>query len=313
MMVWLALIPAFVAVFSGVMLWLLRVWCTAACVGVTGADGGSGSPLLRQEFLSSISFWNRILKRLDFIHVVEKHSQEAQLNWSAGRITAMMLLSGAIAFAILRHLVWLPGIALVGGIILGALMPYLYVMQRRSRRLTRFSEEFPEALDSMSRALKAGHPLSAAIELLALESPPPVSTEMRKTYEEWKLGASWDRVLTNLSSRVPTPEVSLFAAAVKLHSRTGGKLSEVLSALAESMREANALQGEIRAVAAHGKMTAAILTVVPALIAFVMNLVNPRHLEVLYQHPYGKDLIAIAIGCIVAAHFIMRRILDIKP
>jgi len=309
---WLILAPAFVAAFSGAVLALLMIRSRQSA-HLALSDSSSASTLLRHEMLSTITFWNRILARLDFIHIVKKRAEEAQLHWSVGRITAMMLLSGAIAYAILKHLVWLPGVALAGGILLGGALPYFYVIRRRNRRMVRFAEEFPDALDSMCRALKAGHPLPAAVEMLAMESPPPISTEMRKTYEEWNLGAPWDEALDNLSARIPIPEVSLFAAAVKLHNKTGGKLSQVLASLAESMRESNALQGEIRAVAAHGKITAAILTVIPAVIAFLMNLVNPSHLEALYQHPVGKDLIAIAVACIVAAHFVMRKILEIRP
>lgn len=312
MTVWLVLIPAFIAAFSGAFLalFLLR---TRQPAQAALAPADAASPLLRQDFHSTITFWNHILERLDFIHIVKKRTEEAQLQWSLGRITAMMLLSGAIAYAILRHIVWLPGIAVAGGFVLGAALPYLYIERRRSRRLTRFAEEFPDALDSLCRALKANNPLSTAIEILAWESVPPISTEMRRVADEWGLGASWDTALDNLAARVPIPEVSQFAAAVKLHNKTGGKLSQVLATLAESMRESNALQGELRAVAAHGKITAAILTVIPAVIAFLMNLVNPSHLEVLYQHPVGKDLIGIAIGCIVAAHFVMRKILEIRP
>jgi tight adherence protein B len=165
----------------------------------------------------------------------------------------------------------------------------------------------------MCRALRAGHSLSAAIELLAYESPAPVSTEMRKTYDEWKLGMQWEQALDNLAIRMPLADVSLFVAAVKLHSKTGGKLGQVLENIAESMREANALRGEVRAVAAHGKITSAILTVLPALIAAIMNMVNPGYLEILFNHPSGKALVTAAISCIILAHFVMRKIMDIRP
>jgi tight adherence protein B len=224
-----------------------------------------------------------------------------------------MLLSGAIAYAILKQLDWLPGFAMIGGAVLGSMLPYMYVLRRRNKRFQNFEEQFPDTLDALCRALKAGHPLSAAIELVAIESAAPVSTELRKTYDEWTLGMSWDKALDNLGERVPVSDVALFIAAVKLHNRSGGKLGQVLGNLSESMREGNALRGEIRAVAAHGKLTATILTVLPGLIAFMMNMVNPRHLETLYHHPYGKNLITAALGCIVLAHFVMKKILDIRP
>ena len=104
----------------------------------------------------------------------------------------------------------------------------------------------------------------------------------------------------------------MFAAAVQLQNRSGGKLNEVLSGLAENMREAVALKGEVRALAAHGKLTGAVLTVLPIVIAIVMTMVNPSYLLILIHHPDGKYLIGAAIGCLVLAHFVIRRVVDIK-
>jgi len=106
--------------------------------------------------------------------------------------------------------------------------------------------------------------------------------------------------------------VTMFASAVQLQNRTGGKLNEVLAKLAENMRESTALKGEVRALAAHGKLTGAVLTFLPIGIASVMAMVNPSYLAVLLYHPYGKFLISGAIVCLVAAHLIIRRIVDIK-
>jgi tight adherence protein B len=104
----------------------------------------------------------------------------------------------------------------------------------------------------------------------------------------------------------------MFASAVQLQNRTGGKLNEVLGKLAENMRESVALKGEVRALAAHGKLTGAVLTVLPIAIALVMTAVNPSYLTILIHHPNGKYLIAAAVACLVVAHFVIRRIVDIK-
>ncbi len=143
-------------------------------------------------------------------------------------------------------------------------------------------------LDSLARALRAGYPLSAAMEMIATETVPPVSAEMRKTSAEANLGMGWPQALENLARRVPLLEVNLFISAVQLHARTGGKLSEVLGGLAENMRESMALQGEVRALAAHGKLTGVILTILPIGIAIMMMIVSPGYMQVLFDHPYGK-------------------------
>ena len=140
----------------------------------------------------------------------------------------------------------------------------------------------------------------------------PVSTEIRKAFVEVNLGLSWDRALENLSKRMPLQDISMFVAAVQIHSRTGGKLGEVMSRMAETMREQNALQGEVKAIAAHGKMTGMILTCLPLCIAGMMLMVSPDYILILVDHPLGKHMIAAAFACLVLAHLIIGKIVDVK-
>jgi tight adherence protein B len=223
-----------------------------------------------------------------------------------------MLLAGAVALAALSNLEWLPPAVSLGGAGLAASMPYLYILRRRASRLTKFEEQFPDALDYLARALKAGHPFAAALEMLAGESQPPLAAEMRKTFDERQLGMSWEQALDNLANRVPLMDVSFFAAAVLLQSRTGGKLGEVLGRLAETMRERVALRGEIRALSTHGRVTGLVLTVIPIVVAVVMALVNPAYLGILLNHPQGGNLLLAAGGCLVLAHLVIRKIVAVK-
>jgi tight adherence protein B len=104
----------------------------------------------------------------------------------------------------------------------------------------------------------------------------------------------------------------MFASAIQLQNRTGGKLNEVLAKMAEDMRDASALRGEVRSLAAYGKMTGAVLTVLPLVISAIMMVVNPSYMAILIYHPYGKYLIGAAILCLVLAHFVIQRIVDVK-
>jgi tight adherence protein B len=277
---------------------------------VATGDGFDDSPLFRSERLSSLNFWDALLARFDFIEILRERIAQADLNWSVGRVTLAMLLCGAVALAILVKLVapW----AAIPLAVLAAFAPYGYVLHVRSKRFRKFRENFPDVLDSLSRALRAGYPLSAAMDMIATETLPPVSGEMRKTSAEANLGMGWPRALDNLSRRVPLLEVNLFIAAVQLHARTGGKLSEVLGGLAENMRESIALQGEIRSLAAHGKLTGLILTILPVAIAIMMMIVSPGYMQVLFYYQYGKTLITAAVICLVLAHLVIRKIVDIK-
>ena len=268
------------------------------------------SELFRTERLSTLSFWDSLLARFDFVEILKTRLAQAELDWSVGRVTLGMLLAGTIAFLLFWEIVPLWAALLIAGAV--ALAPYGYILRKRGKRFDRFREGFPDVLDSLARALRAGYPLAAAMDTVVAEATPVVAVEFRKTSAEANLGMGWTRALENLGRRLPLLEVNLFAAAVQLHSRTGGKLSEVMASLAENMRETQSLRGEVRALAAHGKLTGAILTVLPIGIAGMMMFVSPDYMLILYHHPWGKNLIAAAIGCLVLAHLVISKIVDIE-
>ena len=272
----------------------------------------SSPRLLKDESLSTISPWARVLERSDLVHIMHRHLLQAGLTWSVGRVTLVMLLAASVALAIAMQFEWLPGWAdmLIAACV--ACIPYLYILRKRAKRFEEFEQNFPDALDSVARSLRAGHPFASALEIVADECEPPVAAELRQTAIEGNLGTSWEVALSNLAERVPLLEVSMFAAAVELQSRTGGKLNEVLLKLAENMREASALKGEVKALAAHGKLTGMVLTILPLAIAAIMMIVNPSYIAILAYHAYGKYLIAAAVICLVSAHFVIRRVVDIK-
>lgn len=268
--------------------------------------------LLKNSELSTISPWAKLLERSDLVRIMQRHLMQAGLRWSVGRVTLLMLLTFSLALAIAMRDEKLPGwgAVLIAGAV--AVAPYLYILRRRAKRFRKFEEHFPDAMDSLARAMRAGHHFAAAMEILADECEQPVAAEMRQTSIEGNFGTSWAQALSNLADRVPLLEVNMFVAAVELQTRTGGKLNEVLGRLAENMREATALKGEVRALAAHGKLTGMVLTILPAAIALVMMMVNPSYLGILIYHPYGKYLIIAAVVCLILAHLVIRRIVDIK-
>jgi tight adherence protein B len=268
--------------------------------------------LLKEDTLSTISPWARLLEKSDFVRIMQRHLLQAGLTWSVGRMTLLMLLGASVALGITMQFEWIPGWAGITIAVAVGALPYLYILRCRAKRFQRFEENFPDALDSLARSLRAGHPFAAAMEILAGECEQPVAGEIRQTAVEGNLGTSWEQALSNLSERVPLLEVNMFASAVQLQNRTGGKLHEVLGTLAENMRESVSLKGEVQALAAHGKLSGAVLTVLPLGIAAIMLVVNPDYLAVLIHHPYGKYLIAAAVICLLAARWVIRRIVDIK-
>jgi len=276
------------------------------------AEGGAAGLLLRGGQLSTIRLWAALLERFSQVEALRRLIGQAGVSWTAGRTTLLMLFGAASVglFVMQAQMfpVWMRWLI----VLLAASAPVLYLRAARARRFRLFAEQFPEALDSLSRALKAGYPLAHAIELLAAEQPEPLASEMRRTRDEWKLGIPWDQALDNLADRLPLPEVALFAAAVKLQNRFGGRLNDVLGRLGETMREHAALEGEIRSVSAHSRLTGAVLTALPVVIALLLFWVNPEQMAVLLRRPEGRVMLAGAATAVVAAHLVIRRMARVR-
>ena len=293
-------------------IWLQRRTSGAAASGSASANLLSASPLLRNESLSTISAFDSLLTRFELMAKLQTLVAEAGMQWSVGRVMALMLLLATTAGVLAGSIEWIPGWAGLLFTALAGASPSLYLRRRRAARIRLFSEQFPEALDSMASSLRAGHPVVATFYVVGQEFPDPLGPEWRRTFDECKLGQPLSEALDNLAHRIPVIELSMLSAAIQLQSRTGGNLGEVLARLGEAVRESAALRGEIRAIASHGKLTGTILTVLPLAIVAVMLYMNPAHFDVLLQHPSGKHLIAAAIGCLVLAHFVISRIVDIR-
>lgn len=309
----------FLVTFLAAGLAVLAGWFALQKIGAEGSSGAvsehfahDGPRLLKDEALSTISLWAKLLEQWDFTRIMHNHLLQAGLGWSVGRLTLLMLLFGSVAIGAAMQLDWVPGwvMPLLGGIV--AAMPYGYLLHRRSKRFVHFEQHFPDALDSLARSLRAGHPFASAMEIVADECEAPVSTELRQTAADGNLGTSWEAALNNLAERVPLLEVSMFVSAVQLQNRTGGRLNEVLGKLAEHMRESIALKGEIRALAAHGQLTGAVLTVLPVVIAGVMMFVSPTYMAALIHYRNAKYLFTAAALCLVAGHVVIRRIVHIR-
>lgn len=275
-------------------------------------EAGEGSVLLSDTRHSSINVMELLLKKLNVIQHMRRMLDDAGLKWSVGRVAAMMLLLGSIGAALVMNVRWLPPGASLAAFAAGASLPYMYLSKQRRRRMDLFEGQFPDALESLARAMRAGHPLQGAIEILAVELAAPLGPEFRRIGDERRLGMPWKVTLEKFSERVPILEVRLFVAAALISSRSGGRFTEVLENLAETVRDGVSLRGEVRAVSAHGRMTGGVLTILPFGIAGVLYLTSPQYLLTLVDHPFGPTMIGAAIVFVVAGHFVIQRIVSIR-
>jgi len=256
----------------------------------------------------------RVVASLQFSRHAQVQIQQAGMNWSASRLlVAMGLMAipglgiGAIAPLLLNGPV--TGIVL-GGIL--AAVPYLYVRRKRTKRLEKFEEQFPEALDFLARSMRAGHAFTISLEMLGEELPDPLGQEFRTLFNEHNLGAPLDVALRNFSDRVPSLDARFFTSSVLLQRQTGGNLSEILSRLAYVIRERFRLKGQVKAASAHGRLTATVLTLLPIATMLGMIVVAPEYLRSMAEDSTGKWMIGGAIGAQILGNYFIKKIINIK-
>ncbi len=255
-----------------------------------------------------------ILSRFPFYRLLETPLRQSGLGWSPGAVLAAMTI-GVFLGVFLGSRVRIPVFrecSMAAGACLFGALPYFYVLAKRRWRLAQFEEQFPETLDFLARAMRAGHAFSVSLEMMAEESPEPMGAEFRKVFHEQNLGAPIGVALSNLAERVPLLDVRFFVSAVLLQRETGGNLAEILTKLSDVIRERFRLKGQVRAASAHGRATALILTILPVATILLLMYTAPEYLESMVKDPHGKYLIVAAIAGQVAGYFWMRRIINIK-
>jgi tight adherence protein B len=232
---------------------------------------------------------------------------------STGQLTVMTLASALAGLLVGFQFRGLIGNAApVLGVIAGAFLPPMYNRKRTRRRMGVLEEQFPEALDCLSRSIRAGNAFSVAIELLCSETVEPLKTEIQQVTRELALGARLEDALSGLMERVPLVEVRFFVSAVLLQRDTGGNLSEVIGKLAASLRERFKLRGHVKAASGQGRLTAAVLTVLPIVTLAMLRLASPDYLHGLTEDPLGRSLLAAAVVFQVIGYLVMKRIINIE-
>jgi tight adherence protein B len=238
--------------------------------------------------------------------------EQAGLLWQPARFVHLTLVCAAVGVAAAWIVLPIPKGIATGIGLLGAAGPFLFVSRKRTGRLKRFEEIFPETLEFMSRSMRAGHAFSVSLEMIHREFPDPVSSEFRRTFEEHNLGLPMDVALQKLATRIPSLDVHFFVSAVLLQKRTGGNLAEILDKLAYVIRERFKLRGRIRAVSAHGKMTATALSLIPIATAVLMFFTNPPYVDFFFKDEVGNMMIGGAVALQLIGYAVMQKIVKIE-
>ena len=273
--------------------------------------------LLRDEMLSKIPALDNLLRRSSRISNLQPFLEQANLKIRAGNILVLCMVS-AVALAVAGFLAagsLPPNQALliaVVGLVLGGFLPYSYASYRRNKRFQKFEELFPEAIDTLARAVRAGHAFTTALELIANELTEPVASEFRKLFEEQKFGLPVRDALMNLAERMPLVDVKFFVTAVMLQRETGGNLAEILDNLSYVIRERFKIMRQVRVYTAQGRLTMMLLMGLPPVIVVTMLMTSPAFIHPLFADPIGHALVVAGIVLQTLGYFVIRKIIQIQ-
>jgi tight adherence protein B len=238
--------------------------------------------------------------------------EQAGLRWAPAHLVHLCLVAFACGAAFAWLMLPMPIILdVLVGLATGSI-PVIYVWMLRRNRLKRFEELFPETLEFIARSMRAGHAFSASLEMIHREFQEPVAGEFRRTFEEHNLGLPVEVALQKLAQRIPSLDVHFFVSAVLLQKRTGGNLAEILDKLAYVIRERFKLRGRIRAVSAHGRMTATALSCIPIAVAILMFYTNPDYVKFFFTDEIGNIMLGAAVFLQLVGYGIMQKIVKIE-
>lgn len=272
---------------------------------------GGGTDLIKSVRLSAISWIDRWLQDWGRAQAISQMIAQADSRCSVGNVLAGCGAVAAAGFGLSYYALGNWQLA-AGAAVLCAGLPFLWLRLQAARRLKEFNRNLPEAIDLMSRALRAGHSVTAAIEIVGEESPEPVRSEFREVYRQQNFGLPAREALLRLAQRVPLPELNFVVTAMLLQKETGGNLVEVLDRTTAVIRERLRIQGEIRIYTAQGRLTGWILSLLPVAMFFLLSLANPGYTRVLIDDAAGRKLVYTGLTLMAVGGLAIRKIVNIK-
>jgi tight adherence protein B len=267
--------------------------------------------LLRDEQLSKIPAFDTLLRRSSRVSAIQEALLQAGMKFRAGNFLLLCVLFGVLAGLGAALYTKNPAIAWAA-LIIGSFLPYSFVSYRRQKRFEKFEELFPEAIDTLARAVRAGHAFTTALEMISNEVGEPLSSEFRKLFEEQKFGMPVRDALMNLTERVPLVDVKFFVTAVMLQRETGGNLAEILDNLSYVIRERFKIQRQVRVHTAQGRLTMALLMAMPPTVVAILAVFSPDFVRPLFYDPIGHALLVASIALQTVGYFVIRKIIKIQ-
>ncbi len=267
--------------------------------------------LLRSEVMSDIPAVHRLLMKVPGSRRLQLFIQQSAVEITPGMLMTLTFLAGWLVFlaCLVLDITLLLTLVLA---VLAAAVPFLVIALQRQRRFLRFEELFPDAIDLLARAVRAGHAFTTGLDLIAKEMPSPLSDEFQRTYEEQNLGLPLRDAFQNLMRRMPLADVRIFVTALVIQRESGGNLAEILDNLSHVIRERFKLMRQIRVYTAQGRLSLYLLVAVPPLMGVMIYGINREYIMLLFKDPLGIKLLVAGVLLQVMGYFVIRKIIQPK-
>jgi len=275
-------------------------------------DRRSAALLKAPERLSDLGILDRLLVRSGrIVEPLQRTIDQSGLKVTLGTILLASACTAALAFVMIYHFLNLTLLAGVGAAI-AACIPFAYVRRVKTQRMLKFEEQFPEAIDLLSRALRAGHALTTGLSMVAEELPKPIGPEFQQLYDQQNFGLPLPQALRAFAERIPLLDARFFVTAVLTQREAGGNLSEVLDNLASIIRERFKVKRQVRVISAHGRITGWVLSALPTTLALFFCVMNPEKYATFYRDPLGMQMIGGALFLQLIGVLIIKKIVTIE-
>jgi len=268
--------------------------------------------LKERDRLSDVNTLDRMLGGFGRVTApMQRTIAQAGLNITVSTVLLASLCVAGLAYIVVTQLLHLPLVGLAAAVF-AAFIPYSLVKMKRTRRMIKFEEQFPEAIDLLARALRAGHALTTGLSMVADEMAEPVGPEFRQLFDQQNFGMPLPQALKAFAERIPILDARFFVTAVLTQRDAGGNLSEVLDNLSSIIRDRFRVKRQVRVISAHGRITGWILSALPVSLALFFASTSPDTYRKFYTDPLGIKMIVFALTLQIAGVFIIRRIVQIE-
>lgn len=251
------------------------------------------------------------MQRFDFSETLQLLILHAGSKATLGSVLGVSLLA-ATAAGLVAHLI-VGALPLdVAAVCAGAATRWGMLKWQKSRRLKKFNTALPDAIDLISRALRAGHSMNSAVEIVAQQSAEPLGAEFATVFQQQRFGIQFRDALLQLGDRVPSKDLQFLVTAILVQKETGGDLTEVLDRTSLIIRDRVRIEGEIQTYTAQGRLTGWILGALPILMLGIINIITPGYSHVLFYDPTGQKLLYAGATLIIIGGLIIRKIVNIQ-